>query len=578
MNFKYLKKFIFLLGDQKIKIPWMVLLFLFSALLDLIGIGLIIPYVAIIVDPGSLLENEKYEFILNWIAYTETSFIQILSLTIFTAFLLKALFSILIQRVILNFSLNKGVEMRSQLMRLYQNLPYKEYTSRNSSEYVYQAHQMVSDFSQGVLITVLTIVSQIIVMLFILTLLMIVDARSLIMFFLILSIFFFFYYILFSKKIPLYGALVNKYSALMLKGINEGIEGFKEIRVLGKENYFHSVVKDSAEKYAYFRLRSQTIQILPRYLIEFILISYVVLLVLMESNSEGELINVISTISVFGVASIRMIPSLNQIISGINVVKSHNNTIDNLYSEFSCTNNKNDSAYVNNLDKFKSFSLIDVSYSHHDDSASILREINLNISRGDSIGLMGASGSGKSTLMNIIIGLLSPDNGKVLYNGEPINSKNINAWRSKIAYLPQQVFITDDNILRNIALGVKQEDIDYNKIRSSIKAAKLSDLVSSLPDGLDSILGERGIRISGGQKQRIALARAFYHDRDIMIMDESTSALDGDLENEIIMEIDALKNNKTVIVVAHRLSTLDHCDCVYELCNGKLVKIKDNKF
>ena len=578
MNFKYLKKFIFLLGDQKIKIPWMVLLFLFSALLDLIGIGLIIPYVAIIVDPGSLLENEKYEFILNWIAYTETSFIQILSLTIFTAFLLKALFSILIQRVILNFSLNKGVEMRSQLMRLYQNLPYKEYTSRNSSEYVYQAHQMVSDFSQGVLITVLTIVSQIIVMLFILTLLMIVDARSLIMFFLILSIFFFFYYILFSKKIPLYGALINKYSALMLKGINEGIEGFKEIRVLGKENYFHSVVKDSAEKYAYFRLRSQTIQILPRYLIEFILISYVVLLVLMESNSEGELINVISTISVFGVASIRMIPSLNQIISGINVVKSHNNTIDNLYSEFSCTNNKNDSAYVNNLDKFKSFSLIDVSYSHHDDSASILREINLNISRGDSIGLMGASGSGKSTLMNIIIGLLSPDNGKVLYNGEPINSKNINAWRSKIAYLPQQVFITDDNILRNIALGVKQEDIDYNKIRSSIKAAKLSDLVSSLPDGLDSILGERGIRISGGQKQRIALARAFYHDRDIMIMDESTSALDGDLENEIIMEIDALKNNKTVIVVAHRLSTLDHCDCVYELCNGKLVKIKDNKF
>ena len=219
-----------------------------------------------------------------------------------------------------------------------------------------------------------------------------------------------------------------------------------------------------------------------------------------------------------------------------------------------------------------------MSYSHHDDSASILREINLNISRGDSIGLMGASGSGKSTLMNIIIGLLSPDNGKVLYNGEPINSKNINAWRSKIAYLPQQVFITDDNILRNIALGVKQEDIDYNKIRSSIKAAKLSDLVSSLPDGLDSILGERGIRISGGQKQRIALARAFYHDRDIMIMDESTSALDGDLENEIIMEIDALKNNKTVIVVAHRLSTLDHCDCVYELCNGKLVKIKDNKF
>ena len=578
MNFKYLKKFIFLLGDQKIKIPWMVLLFLFSALLDLIGIGLIIPYVAIIVDPGSLLENEKYEFILNWIAYTETSFIQILSLAIFTAFLLKALFSILIQRAILNFSLNKGVEMRSQLMRLYQNLPYKEYTSRNSSEYVYQAHQMVSDFSQGVLITVLTIVSQIIVMLFILTLLMIVDARSLIMFFLILSIFFFFYYILFSKKIPLYGALINKYSALMLKGINEGIEGFKEIRVLGKENYFHSVVKDSAEKYAYFRLRSQTIQILPRYLIEFILISYVVLLVLMESNSEGELINVISTISVFGVASIRMIPSLNQIISGINVVKSHNNTIDNLYSEFSCTNNKNDSAYVNNLDKFKSFSLIDVSYSHHDDSASILREINLNISRGDSIGLMGASGSGKSTLMNIIIGLLSPDNGKVLYNGEPINSKNINAWRSKIAYLPQQVFITDDNILRNIALGVKQEDIDYNKIRSSIKAAKLSDLVSSLPDGLDSILGERGIRISGGQKQRIALARAFYHDRDIMIMDESTSALDGDLENEIIMEIDALKNNKTVIVVAHRLSTLDHCDCVYELCNGKLVKIKDNKF
>ena len=195
--------------------------------------------------------------------------------------------------------------------------------------------------------------------------------------------------------------------------------------------------------------------------------------------------------------------------------------------------------------------------------------LSIDLHAGESIGLIGTSGSGKTTIVDILLGLLAPTGGSVIYNGDPLQN-NLPSWRSQVAYIPQNIFLLDDTLRANIAIGLK-EDIDEKKVEKAIKQAQLNDLLQQLPKGLDTVLGERGLRLSGGQRQRVALARAFYFDRDVLIMDEATSALDNETEKEIIEEIRRLKGKKTMIVIAHRLTTVKHCDCIYRLENGKVV-------
>jgi ABC-type bacteriocin/lantibiotic exporter with double-glycine peptidase domain len=202
---------------------------------------------------------------------------------------------------------------------------------------------------------------------------------------------------------------------------------------------------------------------------------------------------------------------------------------------------------------------------------NVLNDISLSINAGDSIGFIGESGSGKSTLIDLLLGFLEPDKGTLLFNGGLL-SDNIDIWRENVAYLPQQIFLTDNTMRSNIALGIDSHKIDDRKIMRALDKSQLSNFVQTLPDGLNTMLGEKGVRLSGGQKQRIALARAFYHDRNVLVMDESTSALDDETESEIVEEIRQLKGIKTVIVIAHRLTTLKYCDQIYRLDNGKIVE------
>jgi ABC-type bacteriocin/lantibiotic exporter with double-glycine peptidase domain len=223
---------------------------------------------------------------------------------------------------------------------------------------------------------------------------------------------------------------------------------------------------------------------------------------------------------------------------------------------------------MSNDDSFKVLSLDAVSFKYPKVHINILDNISLNIKSGDSIGIIGASGCGKTTLINLILGLLEPQSGKISYNGNVLMNNDLDNWRSHIAYLPQQIFLIDDTLRNNVALGVS--NVDEKKLITAINQAQLGDFLANLPNGVDSFIGERGVLLSGGQRQRIALARAFYHDRDVLIMDEATSALDNDTEREVVDEIKRLKGKKTIIVIAHRITTLRFCDVIYKLDNGKI--------
>jgi ABC-type multidrug transport system fused ATPase/permease subunit len=218
-----------------------------------------------------------------------------------------------------------------------------------------------------------------------------------------------------------------------------------------------------------------------------------------------------------------------------------------------------------------SIELVKINYSYNGRKKTSLSDISLEIKAGDSIGFMGPSGSGKTTLIDILLGLLTPEKGLILYNGQPLNS-HISEWNAHVSYLPQEVFLVDGTLQSNIAFGMKKDKVDNLRLNDAIQKSQLDELVSQLDQGVDTLVGERGVQLSGGQRQRIALARAFYHERDVLIMDESTSAMDNEIEAEILKEILRLKEKKTVIIIAHRLTTLQHCDRIYKIMNGKIVE------
>jgi ATP-binding cassette, subfamily B, bacterial PglK len=580
----FIKKLVYLLGDSVRKIPFMVFLFIFLSILDIVGIGLIAPYIALITSPEQILESSIYNSLLD-VGLTDNldSLLIMLSLLLFVVFLIKSIMGLLVNRAILLFCISHGAQLRSFLMSSYQNMPYEEYIERNSSEYIYQIQELAAKFSHTTLQAILRVMSEGTVFVALVLFLAWINlvAVSILAVLIIASILMYDFFL--KNKVDSYGKKVNKHSRQMIQGVSEGIEGLKEIRILGKENYFHNVVKKNAIQYSQINVKAMVVSSVPKYMMELLMVTFIVTIVLVYILSSQELKSLVPTLSVFAVAAIRLVPSSNQIMSSIVQIRFGKDAIRLLYDdvkkfkEYSANNDAKPKSdyekdFLINIKKFKALTLDKVSYKYPGSDCNVLSDISLTIESGESIGIIGSSGSGKTTLIDIVLGLLIPRSGSIIVN-DKIISANTSQWRKHIAYLPQQIFLIDNTMRKNIALGVEESEIDDTRVMKAIHQVQLMDVVNQLPNGLDTILGERGVRLSGGQRQRIALARAFYHDRDVLIMDESTSALDGKTENEIVKEMQQFKGKKTVIVIAHRLTTLKHCDRIYKLDSGRIVDV-----
>ena len=353
-----------------------------------------------------------------------------------------------------------------------------------------------------------------------------------------------------KSQLKVIGEKINDASMNALARIRESIDGFKEIRVLGKENHFLKMVKSSSEVIYKHTRKAAIISSVPRYLLEFTIFSFIILActfsyVVVDNSSEF-----IETMVLFGAAAVRLMPSATLMAHGATVIRANEDSVRLLYNDF-IEGGKND--FDDNqddqktLDEFKLLSLKNIDFYYGNSPLKIIDNISLEISSGTSVGIIGASGSGKSTLIDIILGMLEPQRGSVSINGVPLSSCKTD-WRKKVAFIPQEVFLIDATLEENITLEFDPENVDTAMLLKVIKMASLSDLVSSLSLGVKTIINENGANFSGGQRQRIALARAFYHKRDFLIMDEATSALDSNTEKEIVSEIKNLKEKVTVII------------------------------
>jgi len=575
---KYIKDVLFLLGSEKKKLPKFFSFFVGISLIDLLGLGLIGPYITLIVDQEQFSDSISGIVDLNNLSLSRDELITFIGMFLLLVFVFKTIVAIFVNKKIIQFGQDQQVRIREHLMQSYQSLPYVEYLTRNSSEYVFSIQQLTQTFGQGVLLSLLRMTSDGIVSFAIFIFLAWQNIYALMLLLFILAILVFVYDRLFKINIRMYGEKSNLSSIMMLQGVNEGLEGFKEIRILGKEKYFHDAVSNGARDFALYNVKQQVLSLAPRYLIELAMVFFIVLLVSGTLLLGGDFKTLVTTVALFSVAALRLLPSVNMLSGGIVQLRYGRDAVSRLRNDIVWLNNF--SSNINNkntivtlkIPEFHSLKLINVSFAYPHTSKKILNKISLEIKSGDSVGFVGFSGAGKTTLIDVMLGLLEPSEGNIEFNNELLNN-SIGSWRSQLAYLPQQIFLIDSSLKDNITLESSPNDIDYDRLNLSIKKARLSSLVDDLSDGIETMVGERGMRLSGGQRQRIALARAFYHQRNVLVMDESTSALDNETEEEIVNEIKTLKGSKTLIIIAHRLSTLKYCDRIYQIVDGQITDI-----
>ena len=572
----YLPKVIFLLGKEANKLPFMIVLFLVLGILDMLGLSIIIPFISVIIEPTLIMESDLYiKYAYLGLPSDPNYLIVYLGVTLLLLFTFKSLTALFVNKAILDFCFNQGYLLRKKLITYYLSIKYEIYIEKNTSEYIYSIENLATQYSQNILQSLLRITSEIIIVIMILCFFAYQDLTSLIILIVIVFTAVGIYEALFRRRTSEYGVLTNHAQAGLIKGIHEGLNGLKEIRILGVAIFFQKLVSSCAKTYSTYSAKYFLIGQTPKYFIELLLLLFITTIIFVNIYLGNTVSQMVPLIGMFGFGALRIAPSLNQILSSISHLRFAKDALNKLYEDLqNYSDNSLESFKVNIIDgnkPFESLILKDVCFSFAGSNLKVLDSININIQKGDFIGLIGPSGSGKTTLADIILGLFEINSGSIMFNDMDIY-KNLASWRDRVAYLPQNIFLTDDTIRRNIAVGINDDEINNSKLNLSIESAQLTDLISSLPNGINTQIGEMGIKLSGGQRQRIAIARAFYFDRDFLILDESTSSLDAKVEKDIVAEINKLKGDKTLLVIAHRLSTLEKCDKIYELTNGVITK------
>ena len=538
-----------------------------SMILETFSIGLILPALTLIDNPKIITE---YAYLKNFYFYDgEPNYNIVVLFVIIVLCLFYFLKTICITFVTwkqLQLSFGIQVELSHQLFKNYLKNDYSFHFSRNSSNLIRNVTIEIDQFG-GAITASLNLIAETLIVIGIGLLLLVYQPVSTLILGLALGTSSFLFFKIIRNSVYIWGKARQFHQGKRIQYIQQGLGAIKQIKILNKEDNFvknynlHNIENGRVNMLEHLLTR------VPRYFLELIAVfcfAGLIALLLIQDNNQ-----IIPTVGLFAGAAFRLLPSVSRIVGSAQGLRYSLPSVNVLFEEFGTSYQSHKKENIKNIAFTESLEVKNVSFQYDESSSKNIHDINFKISFGDSIGFIGVSGSGKSTLMDLIIGLLKPQEGEILVDNISIE-KGLNSWQSQIGYVPQDIYMIDDTLTKNIALGLDNDEIDIQKVRNAIRLSQLESFVNSLPQGLDTEMGERGIRLSGGQLQRVGIARALYNNPKILIFDEASSALDSNTEEKIIKEIDQLKRDKTILIISHRLSTLERCDYIYEIKDGKL--------
>ncbi len=565
----------FLTPSERRSGGWLLLMVLIMALLDMLGVASIMPLIAVLSNPGLVETNFilKSMFQASGIFGVETSQQFLFALGIFFFFLLvtSLAFKAFTTYLLFSFAQMRQFSISKRLVESYLHQTYSWFLNRNSAELGKTILSEVGLVVANGLKPMMTLITQSIVIIALLILLIMVDPKLSMIVSFTFGIAYGFIYKLSRGYLNKIGKERFKNNQLRFAAVSESFGAIKEIKVSGLEETYIKRFDDPAKTYAKHEISSQIIRQLPRFALEAVAFGGMLLVILYYMSQSGTFTTALPILAVYALAGYRLMPALQQIYASITQLRYASPAIEALYIDLKNLKPINLKQDQNILKFNKSITLNHIHFQYPQASRTALKDINLSITARTTVGLVGVTGSGKTTIVDVILGLLEPQKGKLEVDGKVINRDNCSAWQRSIGYVPQYIYLADDTIAANIAFGINSQQIDQEAVQRAAKIANLHEFViNELPKQYQTTVGERGIRLSGGQRQRIGIARALYHNPKLLILDEATSALDNLTEQAVMEAVHNLGKNITIILIAHRLSTIKKCDMIFLIEKGEL--------
>lgn len=574
--FGIIRKFNTILSKKQKKIMVvLIIMMIIGALLETCSVSMIVPLVSLIVQPD-VMTNNIYVVELCSVFHIESlqQLVVVVMLGLALLFLFKNIFLLLQNYVQACFAGNNRFLFQERLFHYYLYRPYEFFLNTNPSTI---QQYIVDDVNASFILLqrLLAMITEIFTSILLVVTVYIIEPKLSVFITILLIVTVFVIYYCVKPVMQKCAAVLSQYTILSRKWLNQSLLGIKEVKISGKQDFFRQQFSYCSKKTIDVEVKNSVLESLPRLLIETVSVCGVLIIFALMIMQGKEITGMLPYLSAFAMTAIRLIPSANRISNYMNQISYREPLFDRMLKNL----NELEASVGNYLKKDYNASdklsintdirLEGITYNYEGSKQLVLDDVDMVIPVGSTVGIIGTSGAGKTTAVDILLGLLAPQSGKVTADGFNVMD-NYSLWLSHIGYIPQTIYMLDDTIRANVAFGYKQSEVDDDYVWDVLKQARLDDFVKGLPKGLDTTIGDRGMRLSGGQRQRLGIARALYSNPDLLVFDEATSALDNQTEAEIMDSIEGLHGKKTMIIIAHRLGTIKNCDIVYKVQDGKV--------
>lgn len=564
-----------LLGrDKRLSALWLLALMVIGSLFEVVGIASIPAFISLLENPSLVQEYRILDKLYSLSGEaTPTGFLLYAAIGLIGVFIFKNTYLGILSVYKAHFVYNTQHEVGIRLFEEYLYKPYTFHLKHNSAELLRNIKENASIVITAFLLSLVTIIMQVLNVVFIFALLLVVEPVVSIVSMLALGGISFGFLMVIRKKTVRFGEDEQEQHQAMIKAISQGLGGLKESIVLGRQRYFLDVFSRSSIRLARACKFKRVMDEVPQRFIETIAVTGMLLIAVTFLARGGDMSDVVPVLALFGAAAVKLMPSMKVLVSAFHAVQYYSVAVDNVCSELAEISDMPVQLPVDSVTKDSRFEkyidLKEVFFQYPGTDHPALKEISLRIKKGSAVGFVGSSGAGKTTLVDLLLGILEPTTGLVFVDDVPTNTDS-KEWQSNLGYIPQQIYLCDDTIAKNIAYGIPDEEVNLDQVKKVAEVAQLHTFVDSLPEAYDTVIGEAGVRLSGGQRQRIGIARALYHEPEVLVMDEATSALDNKTERFFMEALSRLREKYTIIMIAHRLSTVKDCDTLFMMENGRI--------